>query len=135
SQVPSVYPIQQNLQYTLGYPNEKSLQPMLSDEALPIFGSQALSIYSNEHSLPNDEILPAFDSQVLSIYSIEQSSQPMLSDEILLASSSQVSSIYSIQQECASPGSNMSNTNDIDNGSVNYDISDLNEQQNVEFEN
>ncbi|CAG8492179.1 13814_t:CDS:2 [Cetraspora pellucida] len=134
SQVPSVYPIQQNLQYTLGYPNEKSLQPMLSDEALPIFGSQALSVYPNEHSLPNDEILLAFDSQVLFIYSNEQSSQPMLSDEILSASSSQVSSIYSIQQECASLGSNMSNTNDIDNGSVNYDISDVNEQQNVEFE-
>ncbi|CAG8509489.1 9378_t:CDS:2, partial [Dentiscutata heterogama] len=135
SQVPSIYPIQQNLQYTLGYPNEKSLQPMLSNEALPIFGSQALSVYPNKHSLPNDEILLAFDSQVLSIYSIKQSSQPMLSDEILLASSSQVSFIYSIQQECASPESNMSNTNDIDNRSVNYDISDVNKQQNVEFKN
>ncbi|CAG8727078.1 24614_t:CDS:2 [Cetraspora pellucida] len=51
-----------------------------------------------------------------------------------MTSSSQVSSIYSIQQECASLGSNISNTNDIDNGSVNYNISNVNEQQNIEFE-
>ncbi|CAG8609925.1 7726_t:CDS:2, partial [Racocetra fulgida] len=108
----------------------------VSDEILSVFGSQVLSVHPNDSSQPmlSDEILPAFDSQVLSVYPIEQSSQPILSDEILPPSNLQVSSICSIQQKCVSSEFNMSNTNNVDNRFINYDIFDINEQQNVKFE-
>ncbi|KAF0536094.1 protein far1-related sequence 11-like isoform x1 [Gigaspora margarita] len=51
----------------------------------------------------------------------------MLSDEILPAFGSQVPSI------CSIPRSDILNTNNIENEFINYDISDRNEHQNVEF--
>ncbi|CAG8731339.1 4351_t:CDS:2, partial [Gigaspora margarita] len=112
------------------YSNEQSLQFILSDEILPTFDLQVLSVCSNRQnsqSILNDEILPTFDSQVLSICSNEQSSQLMLSDKILPVFGSQVPSICSILR------SDILNTNDIENKFVNYNISDRNEHQNVEF--
>ncbi|CAG8807600.1 39602_t:CDS:2, partial [Gigaspora margarita] len=51
----------------------------------------------------------------------------MLSDEILPAFGSQVPSV------CSIPRPDILNTNDIENEFVNYDISDRNKHQNVEF--
>ncbi|CAG8842788.1 41308_t:CDS:2, partial [Gigaspora margarita] len=91
------------------------------DEILPTFDLQVLFIYSNEQSsqfILSNEILPTFDSQVLSVCSNRQSSQSILNNEILPTFDSQVLFICSNEQK---------------NEFINYDISDRNEHQNIEF--